>query len=114
MCGVGGRPTGSHGRSVIVRVAGAQDLWFGALALVNDQVDGHFTLQTRDVSVAEVVAQLVNLREEREVGSDRVIGGGGGGVGGGGGGGGGSFQASVATSPRRHRGRVTLTMDLAI
>lgn len=66
MCGVGGCPSGSHRRCIIVRVAGAQDLWLGALALVNHQVDGHFTLQTRDVSVAEVVAQLVNLRAGEE------------------------------------------------
>jgi len=31
------------------------------VAFVDDEVDRHFTLQTADVSVTEVVAQLVHL-----------------------------------------------------
>lgn len=62
MGGIGGGPTGSSGRGVVVRVPSAH-VWLGAITLVNHQVDGHFSLQTRYVPVAKVVTQLMNLRE---------------------------------------------------
>lgn len=46
-------------------VARARQLWrFGGVPFVNDQVDGHFTLKTGDVPMAEVVTQFVDLRSE--------------------------------------------------
>ena len=54
--GVGRR--GPGGARVVVGVA---EIGFGAVPLVDDQIDGHFALQAADVTVAEVVAQLVNL-----------------------------------------------------
>ena len=43
-------------------VVGVAQVGFGAaVPLVDHQIDGHFALQTADVTVAEVVAQLVNL-----------------------------------------------------
>lgn len=51
VAGVGG------GARLAVGVGGAR-----ALPLVDHQVDGHLALQTADVAVAEVVAQLVYLR----------------------------------------------------
>jgi hypothetical protein len=56
---VGGGGAGVMGARVVVGVA--QVGLAGAVPLVDHQVDGHLALQTADVAVAKVVAQLVNL-----------------------------------------------------
>ena len=38
----------------------------GAVPLVDDEVDGHLALETADVSVAEVIAEFVNLEILKE------------------------------------------------
>lgn len=39
-------------------------IWLGAaVSFINDEVDGHFPLQTANVPVAEVIAQFVDLEE---------------------------------------------------
>lgn len=44
-------------------VARTRQLWrFGGVPFVNDEIDGHFALETGDVPMAEVVAQFVDLR----------------------------------------------------
>lgn len=60
MAGVG--RGGSGVMSVARVVVGVAQVGFaGAVPLVDDQVDGHLALQAADVTVAEIVAQLVNL-----------------------------------------------------
>jgi hypothetical protein len=56
---VGGGGAGVMGARVVVGVA--QVGLAGTVPLVDHQVDGHLALQTADVAVAKVVAQLVNL-----------------------------------------------------
>lgn len=36
---------------------------FADVSVLYDQVDGHFALQAADVAVAEVITELMNLRE---------------------------------------------------
>lgn len=40
--------------------------------VVDNQVDGHFPLQTADVAVTEVIAQLVNLTNQQFIHTDAV------------------------------------------
>ena len=56
---VGGGGSGVMCARVVVGVA--QVGFAGAVPLVDHQVDGHLALQTADVTVAKVVAELVNL-----------------------------------------------------
>lgn len=35
-----------------------------SVVVINNQIDGHFPLQTVDVSMTEVIAELVNLRNQ--------------------------------------------------
>ena len=51
------------GARVVVGVA--QVGFAGSVPLVDPQIDGHLALQTADVTVAKVVAQLVNLKEKK-------------------------------------------------
>lgn len=55
--GCGG--SGVMGSRIVVGVT--QVGFAGTVPLVDHQVDGHLALQTADVTVAKVVAQLVNL-----------------------------------------------------
>ena len=60
---------GSGGAGVVSSriVVGVTEVGFArAVPLVNHQVDGHLALQTADVTVAKVVAQLVNLHTKYE------------------------------------------------
>ena len=60
MARVGCGGAGVMGTRVVVGVA--QVGFAGSVPLVDHQVDGHLALQTADVTVAKVVAQLVNLK----------------------------------------------------
>lgn len=46
----------------------------GCVAAVSSPVEGHFPLQTADVSMAEVVAELVNLEGFRKENTQRFSG----------------------------------------
>lgn len=59
MARVGGGGAGVMSARVVVGIA--QVGFTGAVPLVDHQVDGHLALQTADVTMAEVVAELVNL-----------------------------------------------------
>lgn len=68
--GVGGTHDVGGGGAVVAGVGRGAGLAVGVgrprrLPLVDHQVDGHLALQTADVAVAEVVAQLVYLRTDR-------------------------------------------------
>ena len=60
MARVGCGGAGVMGTRVVVGVA--QVGFAGSVPLVDPQIDGHLALQTADVTVAKVVAQLVNLK----------------------------------------------------
>lgn len=49
------RQVGGGSREVV-------EVRFTDLSFFYDQVDGHFAFQTADVTVAEVIAELMNLR----------------------------------------------------
>ena len=54
----------ARGAGIVVGVA---EIRLGSVPLVDDQVDGHFALEAADVAVAEVVAQLVYLKNRTEL-----------------------------------------------
>lgn len=61
---------GSGGAGVVSSriVVGVAQVGFArAVPLVDHQVNGHLALQTADVTVAKVVAQLVNLHEKYQI-----------------------------------------------
>lgn len=59
MTGVGGGSASVMRSRIVVGVA---EIGFGAtVPLVDHQVDGHLAFETADVTMAKVVAQLVNL-----------------------------------------------------
>ena len=64
MARVGCVGAGVMGARVVVGVA--QVGFAGSAPLVDPQIDGHLALQTADVTVAKVVAQLVNLKSSKE------------------------------------------------
>lgn len=70
-CGVmPGAPSPAH----LIREAGAggrvvlEVLPAAAIPILDDQVDGHLSLEAGDVAVTEVVAQVVDLRGHRGTG----------------------------------------------